>query len=99
MKQALQGILHWATAFFRFFEQQADKDWWVRIKAENPEYTYYFGPFKDREAAQEKLPGFVEDLHNEQAQISDCTVEWCTPPQPTIRGSHQPVRLMSDFSN
>ena len=97
MNQTLQGVVRWITAFFKFFEQKADSQWWVRIKAESPEYTYYFGPFETREIAQEKLPGFVEDLHNEAAHISDCTVEFCTPPQPTIRGNHQPPRLMSDF--
>lgn len=97
MKSTFQKILHWITSFFQFFEQQVDHAWWVRITTENPEYTYYFGPFNSRAAAQDKLPGYVADLRGEKAQVSNCTVEWCTPPQLTIPGSHPPVRLLSDI--
>lgn len=99
MRNTLQGIFSWVTSFFRFLEQQVDNAWWVRIQTENPEYTYYFGPFESRAIAQTKLSGFVDDLNDEQAQVSNCTVEWCAPSQVTIRGNHQPARLMSNFSH
>jgi len=99
MKLILQTVLKWFTSFFQFFELQADKAWWIRIKTEDPNYIYYFGPFENRAIAQKKLPGFVEDLNDENAQVSSCTVEWCMPPQLTIQGGYQPVSLMSDFSH
>ena len=54
MKLILQTVLKWFTSFFQFFELQADKAWWIRIKTEDPNYIYYFGPFENRAIAQKK---------------------------------------------
>jgi hypothetical protein len=92
MKNALQETLEWIVSLIQAFsEKQLNKAWWVRVKTERPEFTYYFGPFENRTLAQEKLPGFVEDLQIEQAEVSSATVEWCSPPQLTIQGNHQPA--------
>lgn len=92
MKNALQTIVELVASIFRLFsDKQLSKAWWVRVITENPEFTYYFGPFEGRAIAHQKLPGFVQDLQSESAHVSSSTVEWCNPPQLTIEGAHQPV--------
>ena len=91
MNFIFQVIFDWLSSFFGLLKPGPDRAWWVRIKTENPEYTYYFGPFENRAIARSKQPGFIEDLRTENAVVSHCTVERCAPPQPTIPGHHQPV--------
>lgn len=92
MKNSLLKIIQFIESFFRIFsDNQLSKAWWVRVKTENPEYTYYFGPFENRAIANQKLPGFVQDLQDESAHVSSSSVEWCNPPQLTIEGTHQPA--------
>lgn len=89
---ALRGVLSLFVAILKAISpDQADKAWWVRIKAENPEYTYYFGPFQVMQSAEAKLPGFIEDLQAENAKVSQSRVLWCNPPKVTIEGNHLPA--------
>lgn len=79
LKSIFSGLSPWGMS----------RAWWVKIQAKNPAYTYYFGPFESWDAANERLPGYIEDLNAEQAKIACSTIEWCAPPKPTIEGSHQ----------
>jgi hypothetical protein len=88
----LRGVFGFAISILKALsDRQLEKSWWVRIKTENPEYTYYFGPFESLKVAREKQPGFVEDLQAERAEVSQASIEWCNPPQLTIEGAHQPA--------
>lgn len=60
------------------------KAWWVRIQTENPSYTYYFGPFKQKKEAELSQSGYVEDLFQEGAQIVRVCVEKSAPPELTV---------------
>lgn len=92
MKTTLQKILGLTISIVKAFsKKQLSKAWWVRITTENPEYTYYFGPFENRTLASSKLSGFVQDLEEEHAYVSSHSIEWCDPPQPTLEGIHQPT--------
>ncbi len=42
--------------------------WWIEIFTEQPQCTYYFGPFSGAEEAYIASKGFVEDLEGEFAQ-------------------------------
>ena len=48
------------------FELQSP--WWVKIATSEPKCVYYFGSFKNKEDAIDALPGYVEDLEQEQAK-------------------------------
>ena len=39
--------------------------WWARIETNQPDVSYWFGPFLTRRCLKIKLSGFVEDLSNE----------------------------------
>lgn len=42
--------------------------WWVKIATLEPKCVYYFGSFSSKEDAIDALPGYVEDLEEEQAK-------------------------------
>lgn len=58
--------------------------WWVEIITENPRCTYYFGPFLSANEAAETKSGYVEDLEQEGAKISQVVVKRCKPSKLTI---------------
>ena len=58
--------------------------WWIEIVNENPECTYYFGPYGNKSEALAEEPGFIEDLEKERAKIVSCTVKRTKPNEYTI---------------
>ena len=42
--------------------------WWIKIATSKPKCVYYFRSFSSKEDAIDALPGYVEDLEQEQAQ-------------------------------
>lgn len=66
------------------FSNRLGLAWWVEIKTESPDCTYYFGPFLNQTEAQSAVSGFIEDLEQEQAQGITSTVKRCKPQELTI---------------
>lgn len=60
--------------------------WWVEIKTTSPECTYYFGPFLTAAEANNAMPGYVQDLEEEQAQGIKALVRRCKPKDVTVCG-------------
>lgn len=58
--------------------------WWVEIKTKEPECTYYFGPFLTAAEAQSNMPGYIQDLEQEQAVDIEAMVRRCKPRNVTI---------------
>ncbi len=58
--------------------------WWVKIITQNPQCTYYFGPFLSFKAANKASIGYIEDLEIEGAQGIIVNVERCKPSVLTI---------------
>ena len=58
--------------------------WWVEIHTNNPQCTYYFGPFEKAEEARASQDGYLEDLKQEQAQIITVEIKQCQPKELTI---------------
>ena len=42
--------------------------WWAKVETNQPDVTYWFGPFLTRRSLKVKLTGFVEDLTDESPQ-------------------------------
>jgi Domain of unknown function (DUF1816) len=57
--------------------------WWIEVKTVNPNYIYYFGPFSNRDEAKSLKPGYIQDLAEENAEVTAATVLWCKPRQLT----------------
>lgn len=58
--------------------------WWVELKTDNPQCTYYFGPFLTSKEAQKAKGGYIEDLEQEGAQGIAVSIRRCKPPVLTI---------------
>ena len=89
MKEILTGLL-----------QTFGLAWWVEIKTDKPQCTYYFGPFADANSAEASKPGYVEDLEKEGAQGIQVNIKRCKPENLTIsvdeeRMERQTTRVFS----
>lgn len=58
--------------------------YWVEIITDNPQCTYYFGPFSEQQEAEAAQGGYVEDLQDENAEGIFVTVKRCKPHNLTI---------------
>ena len=57
---------------------------WVEIVTEQPQCTYYFGPFACAKSAQKAVLGYIEDLKQESAQVIAVTFKRVHPKEVTI---------------
>ncbi|MEB3278730.1 MAG: DUF1816 domain-containing protein [Lyngbya sp.] len=57
---------------------------WVQIITEDPNCTYYFGPFLTRQEAQAAKVGYVEDIESEGASTYSVSVRRCKPSRLTV---------------
>ncbi|MBE9180725.1 DUF1816 domain-containing protein [Oculatella sp. LEGE 06141] len=58
--------------------------WWVEVVTENPNCTYYFGPFANSKEARMAKSGYIEDLEHESAQGIKALVKRCKPGTLTV---------------
>jgi Domain of unknown function (DUF1816) len=60
--------------------------WWVEIITEQPNCTYYFGPFLSRHEAQAAEAGYGEDLWQEGVENMSVQIKRCQPAEVTLPG-------------
>ncbi len=49
--------------------------WWAKVETNQPNVTYWFGPFLTRRSLKDRLNGFLEDLSAESPQgINHCLI-------------------------
>jgi hypothetical protein len=70
--------------FLTNFQNVLGLAWWVEVKTDEPQCTYYFGPFSDEAAARSTEAGYVEDLVSEGAKNIVVTVKRCKPEHLTV---------------
>lgn len=58
--------------------------YWIEIKTQNPECTYYFGHFDSSLAAKFMQNGYIKDLIEEEAIVESVELKQCQPQQLTI---------------
>ncbi|MCL1465467.1 DUF1816 domain-containing protein [Argonema galeatum] len=58
--------------------------WWVEVVTQNPDCTYYFGPFITSLDAEAQKSGYLEDLEIEGAQVAAVFIKRCKPVKLTI---------------
>ena len=51
----------------RHFGNKLGLAWWAKIETDQPESTYWFGPFITKSSLNENLPSFLDDLSKEGA--------------------------------
>lgn len=70
--------------FFINILQLVGLAWWVEIQTDQPQCTYYFGPFLSRKEARSAQVGYIEDIESEGAQGIQAQVGRYKPSQLTI---------------
>ena len=58
--------------------------WWITIATAKPICTYYFGVFESKWLAEGAKNDYVQDLHEEGAELIDLQIKQCQPKQLTI---------------
>ena len=49
----------------RNFGNQLGLAWWAKIETEQPNTTYWYGPFITRRSLKENIDSFIQDLYDE----------------------------------
>ena len=49
----------------RNFGNKLGLAWWAKIETENPNTTYWYGPFLSKRSLKENLSSFMKDLTDE----------------------------------
>ena len=49
----------------RNFGNKLGLAWWAKIETEQPNTTYWYGPFITKRSLKENMPSFIEDLSDE----------------------------------
>ena len=57
----------------------SNQPWWVKVRTQAPDCTYYFGPFESKGEAKLLQAGYLEDLNQEGAQNIKLAVEKAQP--------------------
>ena len=56
--------------------------WWAKIETNQPDVTYWFGPFLTRRSLKVKLTAFVEDLTAESPKAINHSLVRCRRNEP-----------------
>ena len=72
---------------------------WVEIVTEQPQCTYYFGPFACANSAQKAVSGYIEDLKQESAQVIAVTLRRIQPRELTIESDELEERSRKSMTN
>jgi hypothetical protein len=57
---------------------------WIEIISQLPDCIYYFGPYASKKEAELAIPGYLEDLETEKADIIATNIKRGQPVQLTI---------------
>ena len=76
-----------ASQFQHFISRYLRKKWWIKIKTEIPNCTYYFGPFNQKAEAKKSQVGYLDDLITEGAREIRVDIEKVHPQYLTIDGN------------
>lgn len=77
-------LLCWLSKTALQLSQELGLAYWIKITTQNPECTYFFGPFLSEFEAQQYWSGYVEDLTHEGAADISVHIDRCRPSQLTI---------------
>ena len=56
--------------------------WWAKIETNQPNVTYWFGPFLTRRSLKVRLTGFVDDLTGESPKAINHSLIRCRRNEP-----------------
>ena len=66
----------------RNFGNKLGLAWWAKIEAEEPNTTYWYGPFITKRSLKQNLSSFIEDLTNEGSKNIKYNILRCRKEEP-----------------
>ncbi len=66
----------------RNFGNKLGLAWWAKIEAEEPNTTYWYGPFITKRSLKENLSSFIRDLTNEGSKNIKYNIVRCRKEEP-----------------
>ena len=66
----------------RSFGNSIGLAWWAKVETNQPDVTYWFGPFLTRRSLKVRLTGFVDDLSTESPNQISHTLIRCRRNEP-----------------
>ena len=66
----------------RNFGNKLGLAWWAKIEAEEPNTTYWYGPFITKRSLKQNLSSFIEDLTNEGSKNIKYNIVRCKKEEP-----------------
>ena len=66
----------------RNFGNKLGLAWWAKIEAEEPNTTYWYGPFITKRSLKENLSSFIKDLTNEGSKNIKYNILRCRKEEP-----------------
>ena len=66
----------------RTFGNKLGLAWWAKIETENPNVTYWYGPFLRKRNLEDKLFSFIKDLSDEGSTDIKHSVVRCKKEEP-----------------
>ena len=56
--------------------------WWAKIETENPNVTYWYGPFLTKRSLKENISSFIKDLNDEGSTKIKQSIMRCKKEEP-----------------
>ena len=66
----------------RNFGNKLGLAWWAKIETDQPNATYWFGPFITKRSLKENIPSFIDDLINEGSKNIQHSFVRCNKEEP-----------------
>ena len=66
----------------RNFGNKLGLAWWAKIEAEEPNTTYWYGPFITKRSLKQNLSSFIKDLTNEGSKNIKYNIVRCRKEEP-----------------
>ena len=66
----------------RNFGNKLGLAWWAKIETENPNVTYWYGPFITKRSLKDSISSFIKDLSDEGSTNIKHTLVRCKKEEP-----------------
>ena len=78
----INGLKRGLNILIRNFGNKLGLAWWAKIETENPNTTYWYGPFITKRSLKENMSSFIEDLSNEGSKSIKHSLIRCKKEEP-----------------
>ena len=74
--------LYRSKQLIRHFGNKLGLAWWAKIETQQPNGTYWYGPFLTKRSLRENIPSFIKDLNDEGSTKIKHSIVRCNKEEP-----------------